>query len=58
MLVGVNVNESWLHEAGRVLNCKHGCLPFMYLRLPIGGEARKLCFWYPLVNRIKSWLSW
>ena len=38
VMVGVNINDSWLHEAALVLNCKHNCLPFLYMRLPIGGD--------------------
>lgn len=53
MLFGVNVLESWLHEAAMVMNCKHGQLPFLNLGLPIGGDFRKLKFWYPLIDRIK-----
>lgn len=30
-MVGVNVNDLWLHEVALVLNCKVGRLPFMYL---------------------------
>ena len=45
LLVGVNVPESWLVEAAVVLNCKVGAIPFMYLGLPIGGNARRLDFW-------------
>ena len=57
MLFGVNVNESWLHEAASVMSCKHGCLPFLYLGLPIGGDPWKLQFWYMLVDRIRNRLS-
>ncbi|GAU47989.1 hypothetical protein TSUD_272340 [Trifolium subterraneum] len=57
MLFGVNVNDSWLHEVASVLRCKHGRLPFLYLGLPIGGDARKLQFWYPLVDKIRNRLS-
>jgi len=57
MLFGINVAGSWLHEAAVVMNCKHGYLPFLYLGLPIGGDPRKLQFWNPLVERIKSRLS-
>ena len=38
-LVGVNVSSSWLAEAALVLNCNVGSLPFVYLGLPIGGNA-------------------
>ena len=48
-LVGVNVPASWLSEAAMVLNCKVGTIPFVYLGLPIGGNARRLAFWKPLL---------
>jgi len=32
-------------------------IPFLYLGLPIGGDPRKLVFWYSLVDRIKRRLS-
>jgi len=57
MLFGVNINESWLHEAAVVMHCKHGWIPFLYLGLPIGGDPRKLQFWYLLVERIRRRLS-
>ncbi|GAU46317.1 hypothetical protein TSUD_243380, partial [Trifolium subterraneum] len=57
MLFGVNINVTWLHEAAVVLGCRHGQLPFLYLGLPIGGDPRKLCFWYLLVDRIRKRLS-
>jgi len=34
-----------------------GRVPFLYLGLSIGGDPRKLKFWQPLINRIKSRLS-
>jgi len=57
MLFGMNVNDSWLHEAAVVMHCKHGRIPFLYLGLPIGGDPRKLQFWNPLVDRIRRRLS-
>jgi len=30
---------------------------FLYLGLPIGGDPRRLLFWEPVVNRIKTRLS-
>jgi hypothetical protein len=51
MLTGVNVSDSWLSEAARVLHCRLGALqyrvgafPFVYLGLPIGGDPQKLDF--------------
>jgi len=40
MLTGVNVPDSWLTEAAMVMNCRVGTLPFVYLGLPVGGDAR------------------
>jgi len=56
-LVGVNITDSWLSEAASVLGCKIGKISFVYLGLPIGGDPRRLLFWEPVVNRIKSRLS-
>lgn len=53
-LVGVNVSDSWLSEAALVLSCRVGCLPFVYLGLSVGGNARRFDFWKPLVLRINS----
>jgi len=57
MLVGVNVEESWLGEAASFLSCKIGKIPFLYLGLSIGGDVRRLSFWKPVIDRIKSRLS-
>jgi len=43
-LVGVNVALSWLSEAASMLSCKVGAIPFVYLGLPIGGNARRIPF--------------
>jgi mannosylglycoprotein endo-beta-mannosidase len=44
MLVGVNISDSWLHEAATALRCRVGKVPFIYLGLPIGGDSRRLGF--------------
>ncbi|GAU32087.1 hypothetical protein TSUD_152920 [Trifolium subterraneum] len=56
LLLGV---ESWaniraLLEAATVLGCSVGRVSFMYLGLPIGGDPRRVSFWEPMVNRIRS----
>jgi len=59
MLTRVNILDSWLHEAALVMNCCVVTLPFMYLGLPIGGDARRLEFWKLVVDRIViRLLSW
>jgi len=57
LLVGVNIGDSWLIEAASILNCKVGKIPFLYLGLSIGGDPRRLSFWEPVMNVIKSRLS-
>jgi hypothetical protein len=57
MLVGVNISDSWLHEAASALRCKVGKVSFLYLGLPIGVDPRRLGFWVPVLNRIKNRLS-
>ena len=57
MLVGINIDDSWLVEATFVLSCKIGGIPFMYLGLPIGGDVRRLSFWEPIMDRIRTKLS-
>jgi len=56
-LVGVNVAGSWLSEAARLLQCRVGSLPLVYLGLPIGGNVRRLSFLEPIIDRIKARLS-
>ncbi|MCI11460.1 RNA-directed DNA polymerase (Reverse transcriptase) [Trifolium medium] len=57
ILVGVNIPDSWLGEAESALGCEVGKIPFLYLRLPIGGHPRRLVFWEPVVARLKNRLS-
>ena len=40
-----------------MLNGYVGQNPFLNLGLLIGGKAQRLCFWYPLLDRIKKKLS-
>jgi hypothetical protein len=55
--VGVNIADSWLHEAATALRCRVGKVPFLYLGLPIGGGSCCLSFWDPVLTRIKNILS-
>jgi hypothetical protein len=57
MLDGINIAESRLTEAASILNCKVGKVPFLYLGLSIGGDPRRLAFWNPVLNSIKSRLA-
>jgi len=58
LLVRVNIGETWLTKEASVLNCKVGKIPFLYLGLLIGGDPRKLAFWEPVMDNIKTRLSW
>ena len=40
-----------------MLQCRVGSFPFVYMGLPIGGNAKCLSFWEPIVDRIKVRLS-
>lgn len=53
LLVGVNINESWLHEATLVLNYMIEKMPFVYLGMPVGGKSKWVVFWEPMLNRIQ-----
>jgi len=56
---GVNISGTWLSKAASMMNCKKGFIPFVYLGLPIGGDARNICFWKPVLARIVGrLLSW
>jgi len=57
LLVGINIGQSWLVEAASLLNCKVGKISFLYLGLSIGGDPRRLVFWEPVINTIKSRLA-
>ncbi|XP_045797737.1 uncharacterized protein LOC123891912 [Trifolium pratense] len=57
LLAEVNVSDPWLEEAASVSHCKIGKTPFNYLGLPIGGNPRRLSFWKPVIDKIKSRLS-
>jgi hypothetical protein len=48
----VNEVDSWLAEAAMVMNCKIGSIIFVYLGLPIEGDARRVNFWEPLIDCI------
>jgi len=57
LLVGINIGDFWLVEAASLLNCKVGKISFLYLGLSIGGDPRKLAFWEPVINTIKTRLA-
>jgi len=57
LLVEINIVDSCLNKVASIMNCKVGKVPFMYLSLSIGGDPRRLAFWEPVLDTIKSRLS-
>jgi len=57
MLTSVNICDSWLGAAASALHYRVGKVPFVYLGLLVGGDARRLSVWEPVVSRISSRLS-
>ncbi|GAU24549.1 hypothetical protein TSUD_148900 [Trifolium subterraneum] len=58
-LIGVNVDPNFLIMASTFLNCRLDTLPFNYLGLPVGANAKSIATWEPLLeflrNRLNSW---
>lgn len=54
MLVGANMEDSWLVETIVVLNSKIDKISFVYLSLPIGGSLERLSFWHLLIPSIRK----
>jgi hypothetical protein len=51
-VMGVNVNDDFLSVTERFLHCSRASLPFTYLGLRVGANARKLSTWQPLIDTI------
>ncbi|GLU22472.1 hypothetical protein SLE2022_385450 [Rubroshorea leprosula] len=59
VLIGINVDETWISMAASALNCKAGKTPFIYLGLPVGGNPHRHSFWKPVIEKFRSKLaSW
>jgi len=54
-LIGVNVLSEFMGMELSFLNCSEATLPFMYLGLPVGANARKLSTWEPVLERLNAW---
>ncbi|GKV15257.1 hypothetical protein SLEP1_g26053 [Rubroshorea leprosula] len=50
LLIGIGVEEEWLHKMAWIMCCKKRNMPFKYLGIPIRGSCRKISFWKPLVE--------
>jgi hypothetical protein len=58
-LYGINLESGLLSVAAKLLNCKLGNMPFIYLGLPVGANPRNEETWKPMVDSLKNSLfSW
>lgn len=56
-LFGLNIEKGWVTRAAGFLNCKVGSLPFTYLGLSIGADARRKITWMPVLDKVRNRLS-
>lgn len=56
-LVGINTDLQSIQDAKNIWNCSVIHLPFEYLGMPLGGNARSPIFWDPIIERIDQKLS-
>nr|KYP48496.1 Putative ribonuclease H protein At1g65750 family [Cajanus cajan] len=58
-LMGLNVDNNFMHMASSFLNCKVGAFPFCYLGLYVGDKPRQRAVWQRLIevlrNKLVSW---
>ena len=56
-ILGINVENSKLHDLARILSCKVGNFPLSYLGLHIGGTSSRVACWDPLLERMNKKLA-
>nr|GEX57649.1 hypothetical protein [Tanacetum cinerariifolium] len=56
-LYGVGVGSLEVDRMARIMSCSYGCLPFVYLGLPVGKSMRNASAWHHIVDRFHSRLS-
>ena len=54
---GINIETDFMQKASRLLRCKSHSLPFKYLGLPIGANARKVSTWQLVIDCFKHQLE-
>jgi len=58
-LIGVNVDKDFMDMMCNFLNCSRGSVPFKYLGLLVGANAKSMSTWEPLVEKLSGKLnSW
>ena len=53
-LYGVNVAEDELKYMAGIMGCLAENMPFLYLRLPLGGYPRQGPFWQPMIDEVQK----
>lgn len=56
-LIGVGVTGTEVTRFASLVGCKAEKLPFQYLGIPIGGSAKRLSFWDPIINKFNKRLA-
>ncbi|PON67927.1 hypothetical protein PanWU01x14_099240, partial [Parasponia andersonii] len=56
-LLGINVDEEFIHSTAVHLVCEVGSWPIKYLGMPLGGNLEKLDFWEPIVAKVTKRLD-
>ncbi|PON55735.1 hypothetical protein TorRG33x02_298640 [Trema orientale] len=56
-LLGINVDEEFIHCMAVRLGCEVGSWPTKYLGMPLGGNPQKLDFWKPVVAKVTKRLD-
>jgi len=54
---GIGINQYELQVYSKCLNCRKMRIPFKYLGMTIGRNPRRVSFWDPVIDKIKSTLS-
>jgi len=53
-LAVINIERNTYDCYARTLNCTQISIPFKYLGMMVGGNPRKVLFWEPIVNKLRT----
>lgn len=56
-LVGVHVEQRKVFSIAKILNCTTMTIPFVYSRLSVGENARKIGTWQPVIDKMRRILT-
>lgn len=58
-IIGINVSNSFLETASLFLHCRSESIPFKFLGIPVGANARRRGTWNPVIQKVRDRLaSW